>query len=134
MVVAPATCTQLAIRTQEEQQTGTLETLASLPVTRFSIALALAAYPFLLGLLRSTLYLMVAFLLMRVEVGTADWPGGVCVLLLGALGATTLGNRSRRLCGGLPPSARGDAGFGRRAVGFSRSIAGSIRKGILSRG
>jgi ABC-2 type transport system permease protein len=91
MVVAQVACTQLVSRVQEEQRTGTLEMLAATSVSRSAVAAGLAAYPMLLGLARSSLYLVAACLLLGVESGSADWLGVAAVLLLGAVAAAALG-------------------------------------------
>lgn len=80
---------QLAQRVREEQLTGTLEALVTQPVKPSELAFGLSGLPFLLALVRASIYLTVATALLGVSFADADWLGFVVVMI--ATGAALLG-------------------------------------------
>jgi ABC-2 type transport system permease protein len=91
MVVTQVVCTQFVNRVQEERTTGTLEALAAMPVPPSAIALGMVAYPLLMGLARSVVYLVVGCLLIGVQPGSVSWLGAAVCLIFGGLAASALG-------------------------------------------
>lgn len=91
MLVVQAACTQLTARVQEEQRSGTLEMLASQPVTPGAIAVGISVYPMAFAVVRSAAYLAIAAALLGLDVGSADWLGVTVVLLLGGLATMCFG-------------------------------------------
>lgn len=91
MLVVQATCTQAISRVQEHQRTGTLEATTALPVSAHVVAVGWGAYPMLLGMVRSAVYLGMAVVLLGLTVEHADWLGVTIVLVLGAVAALGLG-------------------------------------------
>jgi ABC-2 type transport system permease protein len=83
--------TGIAGRIREEQLTGTLEMLAVQPVTSLDLCVGLVGFPFLFGLFRAALYLIIAGIWMNVSVTTADWPGIVIMFFLTGAALATLG-------------------------------------------
>jgi ABC-2 type transport system permease protein len=91
MLVVQATCSQLLSRVLEHQRSGTLEALVASPLSPRLMAVGLGAYPTLLGLLRSIVYLAVAGTALGMNVSGADWFGTGVVLILGAGAALSIG-------------------------------------------
>ena len=96
-LVIQAATMGLARRVREEQLTGTLEALVGQPVTPSEIAIGVAGYPFMFAMLRVSLYIAVAALVMGLPLGKADPVGFVVILLLSGAALAALG----MLLGGL---------------------------------
>ncbi|SCF27967.1 ABC transporter permease [Micromonospora mirobrigensis] len=84
MLVVQTATSQVAGRVAQEQRDGTLELLTVQPVSAGVLAVGLAAYPFLVALLRAALYLVVLALLFGLDVGEASGLGVALILLAGA--------------------------------------------------
>jgi ABC-2 type transport system permease protein len=89
--------TGIAGRIREEQLTGTLEMLAVQPVTSLDLCTGLVGFPFLFGLFRAALYLVVASFWMDVSMTTADWPGIVIMFCVTGTALAALGIASGAL-------------------------------------
>lgn len=91
LLVVQATCTHLIAKVQQQQRSGTLESTVALPVSPPLIAVGMGAYPAIIGIGRTALYLMAATALLGLQVGQADWWGLTLVLILGAAAALAVG-------------------------------------------
>ncbi|WBB82081.1 ABC transporter permease [Micromonospora sp. WMMD882] len=91
MLVIQATTTQLTARVTAEQRAGTLEMLATQPLSPAALATGVAGYPFLLAAGRATIYLTVLGPLLGLRVGHADWPGVAVLLLVGCAAMAGVG-------------------------------------------
>jgi ABC-2 type transport system permease protein len=89
--------TGIALQLREEQLTGTLEMLAVQPVTSSDLCLGLVGFPFLFGLFRAALYLIVGGIWMNLSVTTVSWPGVVVMFVLTGAALATLGISSGAL-------------------------------------
>ncbi len=92
LLVVQSTCTQLLARVQEHQRSGTLEVLVASPAPPALLVLGMGTYPTLLGMLRSTVYLGFAGVLLGLNLDNANWLGAVVVLTLGAAAALAIGS------------------------------------------
>ncbi|HEV2756079.1 MAG TPA: ABC transporter permease [Actinomycetota bacterium] len=90
-LVLQATTTQLGARIHQEQMTGTLEALWTQPVSAFELSLGLAGFPFLFATLRAAVYLMLAAMLLGLEVGNANWPGLLLMLIVSGVAVGAIG-------------------------------------------
>ncbi|CAN5649741.1 hypothetical protein BH20ACT23_BH20ACT23_14560 [soil metagenome] len=125
-VVMQATGTGLAKRVREEELTGTLETLATRPISVTEMALGLAGFPFIFAMVRAALYLLLAGAFLKLDFSAASWPGLVSILLVGGVGMTALGI----LLGALVVvSKRGEA-----VAGVVTLAMGLLGGGVLSGG
>lgn len=88
MLIAQVTCAQVCARVQEERRSGTLEALVQAPIGRAAAAVGMAAYPLMIGILRSVAYLTVACTVLGVHPAGAHWFGAAIVLLVGAAATT----------------------------------------------
>lgn len=88
MLIAQVTCAQVCARVMEERRSGTLEALVQAPIGRPAAAVGMAAYPLMIGILRSVAYLTVACALLGVHPAGAHWFGAAIVLLVGAAATT----------------------------------------------
>ena len=89
--VIDTSATGIAARLREEQLTGTLEMLAVQPVTSFDLCLGLVGFPFVFGLFRAALYLIVAAVWANLSLTGISWPGVVIVFFLSAGALATFG-------------------------------------------
>jgi ABC-2 type transport system permease protein len=84
-MVITAAGSGMARRMREEQLTGTLELLAAQPIRTAELFAGLGALPFLLGAVRSVIYLALAALLLGLETSQASWVGlGGMLIAIGA--------------------------------------------------
>lgn len=105
-LVIQAATMGLARRIREEQLTGTLEALVGQPVSPSEIAVGIAGYPFMFAMLRVTLYILAAALVLDLPLGNADWFGFVAILVTSGTALAAIGV----LLGGLVVSLkRGDS-------------------------
>lgn len=88
-VVVQGACAGVSIRMREEQLTGTLEALATQPVTTVEMSAGMAGFPFLFATARVAVYLLAADLLLGLGLRHASWVGFAAVLL--AAGAAVAG-------------------------------------------
>jgi ABC-2 type transport system permease protein len=91
MLILQAASTQLIAKLSREQRDGTLEMLAVQPMRTWSLAVGLAAYPFIVALLRAGVYLAVLGVLLGLHVGQASWIGVVLMLILGSVATMGIG-------------------------------------------
>lgn len=89
--VIDATSVSVASRLREEQLTGTLEALATQPVTRLELCVGLVSFPFVFASIRAALYLLVASFWMDLDVSAMSWPGVAVMLLVSAFALAPLG-------------------------------------------
>jgi ABC-2 type transport system permease protein len=80
-LVVQAAITGLALKVREEQLTGTLEALATQPLTATELSLGLCGLHFAFAMLRTAFYLLVAGLLLGLDLANASWPGFAIMLL-----------------------------------------------------
>jgi ABC-2 type transport system permease protein len=90
-VVVEAGMTGIAVRLREEQLTGTLEELATQPLSASSLAVGLGALPLMLASVRVVVYLFVGWLVLGLDLGRADWLGAVIVFFTIALTMFAIG-------------------------------------------
>ncbi len=76
-----ATSSSVGNRVRDEQVTGTLEALASAPVTSIELCVGLVGFPFWFAAARAGLYLAIATTVMNLDVSKADWIGLLLILL-----------------------------------------------------
>ncbi|MET8091468.1 ABC transporter permease [Micromonospora sp. NPDC005220] len=91
LLVLQAATVQVVTRVTTEQRDGTLELWVAQPVPGWSLALGLAAYPFVFALLRAALYLGLLSGFFGLHVGAARWPAVLVVLALAALSTLPFG-------------------------------------------
>ncbi|MFJ2081953.1 ABC transporter permease [Micromonospora chokoriensis] len=91
LLVLQAATVQVVTRVATERRDGTLELWVAQPVPRWSLALGLAAYPFVFALLRAGLYLGLLAAFFGLRVGATSWPGVLVVLALAALSTLPFG-------------------------------------------
>lgn len=89
--VVQAASTRVATRIREEQLTGTLELLVAQPITPAEICIGLVGFQFLFAIVRTTVYLLAAWLLLNVDLSHADWIGFTLVLFATALALAGIG-------------------------------------------
>ena len=70
----------LGRRLREEQLTGTFEALIAQPLRDVELAIGLATFPFGFAAFRSTVYLLIAGLVLDAGFGNADWVGWVVIV------------------------------------------------------
>jgi ABC-2 type transport system permease protein len=90
-LVAQAASTGLTRKLREEQLTGTLEALATQPISAAEISLGLAGFPFMFATVRSLLYLGVAAIVLDLQLGSANWPAFLVMVLLSGLTLSIIG-------------------------------------------
>ncbi|MFC7547206.1 ABC transporter permease [Plantactinospora sp. GCM10030261] len=90
-IVIQAATAQLTSRIAREQRGGTLEVLAAQPVRGSTLAVGLAAYPFLFAVFRAAVYFAVLGPLLGLGVDRADWAGVAVLLLLGGAAMAGVG-------------------------------------------
>jgi len=90
-VVVAAATTEVAFVLRQEQLTGTLEALATQPVSAMQLSLGLAALPLAFATFRVVFYLLVAAVWLDVDVGRASWEGLAAVVLATALAMLAIG-------------------------------------------
>lgn len=89
--VLDATSVSVSSRLREEQLTGTLEILATQPVTPVGMCVGLVAFPFVFASLRAALYLVVASFWMNLDVSQTSWPGVGLTLVAAAAALAPMG-------------------------------------------
>ena len=90
-LVIQAATTGLARRVREEQLTGTLEALVGQPVSSTEIALGVAGFPFMFAMLRVSLYITMAGLVLDLPLGKADFVGFAITLLTSGASLAAVG-------------------------------------------
>ena len=88
-VVIQAATTEIAHVLRQEQLTGTLEALATQPVSPTQLSVGLAALPVVFAMLRVVFYIAIGVVWLDLDVGGASWSGLLAVLL--ATGLAMLG-------------------------------------------
>ena len=97
-LVIEAAVQGIAERVREGQLSGSLEALLAQPVTPSQLCLGFTGFPFAFAIVRASIYLLVAGLLLDLELGSADWLGlgvvfagaGAAIASLGILGGAAL--------------------------------------------
>lgn len=84
MLVVQAATGALMQRVRDEKISGTLETLASEPVTPAQLAIGMAGFPFLFATTRAAGYLAVAALVLGLDLSHANYLAAVMLLIAGA--------------------------------------------------
>jgi ABC-type multidrug transport system permease subunit len=82
VVVMETASVGLSNRLREEQLTGTLEALITQPITALELAIGLAGYPFLFGMLRAAFYVVAADVLLGLDLGRTSWPGFLLIFVV----------------------------------------------------
>jgi ABC-2 type transport system permease protein len=91
MIVIQAATTSVVRRVRAERQAGTLEALASAPVTSGELAVGMAGFGYAFGALRAAIYLGISALWLGLDVPDADWLGVAIVLVLGTVALMAIG-------------------------------------------
>jgi len=90
-VVLDVTSSSVGARLREEQQTGTLETLGTTPVSSLELTVGLIGFPFLLAALQTVVYLGIAVVWMELDATRTSWFGVATMLLVSGIASTPFG-------------------------------------------
>ncbi|MDP9270161.1 MAG: ABC transporter permease [Chloroflexota bacterium] len=90
-LVIEAAAEGVAQRVREEQLSGSLEALMAQPLSAAGLCAGFTAFPFVFALARSTVYLAIAALAMKLDLGHADWVGFGLVFFTSATALVSLG-------------------------------------------
>jgi ABC-2 type transport system permease protein len=90
-VVLQSAITGVSRRLREEQLTGTLEALYAQPISATEVAVGLAGFPFLFAIVRASLYLGIAGLVLGLSFAHCSWFGLFAAFLMTGLALGTFG-------------------------------------------
>jgi ABC-2 type transport system permease protein len=96
-VVVNAASASVSNRLRQEQLTGTLEAVASQPVSAWQLALGVVGAPYLASMARAGMYVLIGALVLGLDVSTADWRGFAAVLLVSGVALAGIGIASGAL-------------------------------------
>lgn len=115
--VINAAAAATAVNIRQEQLTGTLEAMASQPVSPAGLAVGMSSLPFVTAGLRAGSYLLIAALLLGLDLSQANLGGALAVLAMSGVTLSSLGIGSAAM---VMVVKRGDvvAGFGAFAIGL----------------
>ncbi len=82
---------RIAHRMREEQLTGTLEALVAQPIRGSELSIGLAGFDVVFAMARATLYILVAWLFLGVDLSRASWLGFSLVLLCAGTAMAAIG-------------------------------------------
>jgi ABC-2 type transport system permease protein len=122
-IIIQAASTTIALRVREEQLTGTLEALASQPLTATEICLGFIGFQYLLAAVRVTLYLALATVWIELDVTKASWIGVAVMLVASAFGLALIGVLAGALVLGLKRGSMAVTGLGLSVMGI---LAGAV--------
>jgi ABC-2 type transport system permease protein len=90
-LVMDAATDGVAEKIRDGQVSGTLENLATQPVSSWQLCSGLTAFPFAFAMVRSVIYLGIAAIWSSLDLGTTDWLGFGVILALTASTLAALG-------------------------------------------
>ena len=76
-----ATSSSVGTRMREEQTTGTLETLATTPMSSLELPVGVVSFPFLFATMQAGVYLLIASVWMSLDTSHTSWSGLTLVLV-----------------------------------------------------
>jgi ABC-2 type transport system permease protein len=96
-LVINSASTSVSNRLRNEQLTGTLEAVASQPVSAWQLALGVVGAPYLASMARAGMYVLIGAIVLGLDISNADWGGFVAVLLVSGIALSGIGIASGAL-------------------------------------